>query len=62
MKYPAPCMTVTELSEYTGIPKSLWYQAAHHYLSYKYIVSKKGARTLRFDTAAFEKVRTAVWK
>ena len=61
MKYPKPIMTIKELKE-LGYSEYLLKQAAHHSLAYKYIIRNNDKGKIRFDTAAFEKVRNIVWR
>lgn len=59
MKYPKGLMSISELTK-LGFSKTDLYQAAHHYLSYKYIQVTKGGGKLLFDTEQWEKYRRSV--
>ena len=62
MKYSKSAMTISELVKETGISRTMWLQAAHHHLAYKYLIKTKGGGKFYIDTEAFEKVRQSVWR
>ena len=52
-------MSITELTK-MGLSKNSLYQAAHHHLSYHYIVRTVGGGKILFDTEQFEKYKKYV--
>ena len=61
MEYSRPAMSISELVKETGISRTMWMQAAHHYLADRYLIRTEGGGKFYFDTKAFEKVRKSVW-
>lgn len=62
MEYSKPAMAISELVKETGISRTMWMQAAHHWLSDRYLIKTAKGGKFYIDTKNFEKVRRQVWQ